>query len=125
MVMERRLYPRIPIQVSAIVTTEEGERINVIAVDVSSDGLNVECNTNQRNVITPGGCFVRDGRQVSVSVDLNLSDGESLSAKIVAKCYVIFSRRVSIELCKIGLRFVDMESCDQEQFAQFMEERCK
>jgi c-di-GMP-binding flagellar brake protein YcgR len=121
--MERRLYPRIPIKISAMVTTDEGLRIKVIAVDVSSDGLNVECNTNQRNMITPGGCFIRDGRQVSVSVDLDLSEGDSLSSKIVAKCNVVFSRRMSSELCKIGLRYVDMEKYVQEQLAQFMEER--
>jgi hypothetical protein len=45
MVMERRFYPRIPIQVSSIVTTEEGVRIKLIVVDVSSDGLNLKCNT--------------------------------------------------------------------------------
>jgi hypothetical protein len=106
-----------------MVTTDDGVRISVIAVDVSSDGLNVECNTKQRNLITPGGCFIKDGRQLSVSIDLNLSDGDSLSSKIVANCNVVFSRRMSSELCKIGLRYVDMEKYIQEQLAQFMEER--
>jgi hypothetical protein len=121
--MERRLYPRIPIQVFAIVMTEEGVSIRLIAVDISSDGLNVECNTRQRNMITPGGSFVRYGRPVSVSVDLDLSDGDGFSSKIVAKCNVVFSRRISRELCKIGLRYVDMENNVHEQLAQFMEER--
>jgi len=44
MVMERRLYPRIPVQVSAVVTTEDGVHITVVAVDVSIDGLGIECN---------------------------------------------------------------------------------
>jgi hypothetical protein len=30
---------------------------------------------------------------------------------------------MSSELCKIGLRYVDMEKYVQEQLAQFMEER--
>jgi hypothetical protein len=121
--MERRFYPRIPIQVSSIVTTEEDVRIKLIAVDISTDRINVECNTRQRNMITPGGSFVRDGRPVTVSVDLDLSVEGSFSPEIVAKCHVVFSRRVSNELCKIGLRYVDMENNVHEQLAQFMKER--
>lgn len=121
MVTERRLYPRIPVRVSAIVTTEEGVRIKAVVVDISSDGLGIECNTKQRNMITPGGSFVRDGRPVSVFVDLNLADGDGLPAKIVAQCQVAFSRRVASDHCKIGLRYVDIEHKTYEQLVQFIE----
>ncbi len=119
--MERRLYQRVPVQVSAIATTEEGVRIKVVAVDVSSDGLSVECNIKQRNMITPGGNFVRDGRPVSVFVDLNLSDKDGQSSKIVARCHVVFSRRMSSDQCKIGLRYVDIENNGHEWLVQFVE----
>ncbi|MGR9012370.1 MAG: PilZ domain-containing protein [Gammaproteobacteria bacterium] len=122
MVIERRLYQRIPVQVSAIVTTEDGVRIKVVAIDVSSDGLGVECNIKQRNMITPGGSFVRDGRPVSVFVDLNLPNDDGLSSKIVARCHVVFSRRMSSELCKIGLRYTDIENNGHEQLVRFIEE---
>ncbi len=121
--MERRLYQRIPVQVSAIVTTEDGVRIKVIAVDVSSDGLGVECNVKQRNMITPGGSFVRDGKPVSVFVDLNLSDGDDQSSKIVARCHVVFSRRISSDQCKIGLRYADIENNSHEWLVRFIEKR--
>ncbi|TAN69193.1 MAG: PilZ domain-containing protein [Methylobacter sp.] len=118
--MERRLYQRIPIQVSAIVTTEEGVRIKVVAVDVSSKGLGVECHTKQRNMITPGGSFVHDGKPVSVEVDLNLPD-DGLSSNIVIRCNVVFSRRMSSEQCKIGLRYTNIEKDDYERLVQFIE----
>lgn len=119
--MERRLYQRIPVRVSAIVTTEDGVRIKVVAVDVSSDGLGVECNTKQRNMITPGGNFVRDGKPVSLFVDLNLSDKDEQSSNIVARCHVVFSRRVSSDQCKIGLRYVDIENNGHEWLVRFIE----
>jgi hypothetical protein len=122
-VMERRLYQRIPVQASAIATTEDGVRIKVVAVDVSSDGLSVECNTKQRNMITPGGSFVRDGKPVSVFVDLNLLDETGLSSKIIARCHVVFSRRVSSDQCKIGLRYADIENNGHEWLAQFIQKR--
>lgn len=119
--MEKRLYQRISMQVSAIATTEDGVRIKVVAVDVSNVGLCVECNTKQRNMITPGGSFVRDGRPISVIVDLNLPDKDGFSSKIVARCHVVFSRRVSSDQCKIGLRYVDIENNGHEWLVQFIE----
>ena len=119
--MERRLYQRVPIQVSAIVTTEDGVRIKVVAVDVSSDGLGVECNTKQRNMITPGGSFVRDGKPVAVLVDLHLPDADEPGAKIVARCHVVFSRRVSSDQCKIGLRYADIENNGHQRLVQFID----
>lgn len=118
--MERRLYQRVPVQVSAIVTTEDNVRIKVVTADISSDGLGIECNIRHRNIITPGGCFIRDGRPVSVHVDMNLDDEDGLSSKIVARCHVVFSRRVSSDQCKIGLRYVDIESKRHECLVQFI-----
>ncbi|MCK9394761.1 MAG: PilZ domain-containing protein [Methylobacter sp.] len=119
--MERRLYQRVSVQVSAIVTTEDGVRIKVVAVDLSSNGLGVECNTKQRNMITPGGSFVRDGKPVSVFVDLNLFDEAGQSSKIAARCQVVFSRRMSSDQCKIGLRYADIENNGYEWLVQFIE----
>jgi hypothetical protein len=119
--MERRRYQRIPVQVSAIVTTEEGVHIEVVAVEVSSDELGIVCNTKQRNIITPAGSFIRDGKPVSVSVDLNLSDEDGQLSKIVARCHVVFSRRISSEQCKIGLRYGYFENNGQEKLIRFVE----
>ena len=123
MVMERRLYQRVPVQVSAIVTTEDGVRIKVVTVDVSSDGLGVECDIRQRNMITPGGSFVRDGKPVSVFVDLNLIDEDDQSSKIAARCQVVFSRRMSSDQCKIGLRYADIENNNHEWLVRFIKKR--
>jgi c-di-GMP-binding flagellar brake protein YcgR len=123
--MERRLYQRIPVQVSVIVTTEDGVRIKAVAVDVSSGGLGIECHTKQRNIMTPGGSFVRDGKPVSVFVDLDLSDDEKSSLKIATRCYVVFSRRISSDQCKIGLRYADSESNSHDCIARFIEKKTK
>jgi len=121
MVIERRVCQRVPVQVSVIVTTEDGVRIRAVAVDISSGGLGVECNTKQRNMITPGGSFVRDGKPVSVFVDLNLGDEDGQVSKIEARCHVAFSRRISSDQCKIGLRYVDIEDNGHEWLVRFTE----
>ncbi len=118
--MERRLYQRIPVQISVTVTTEDGQHIQVAGVEVSSDGLGIECNTRQWNMITPGGSFVRNGRPLSVYVELSLPDDKQES-KIVARCHVAFSRRISSDKCKIGLRYADIENNGHEQIIKFIE----
>ena len=120
MVMERRNYQRIPVKVSAIVTTEDGMRIDVVAFDISSDCLGIECNTKQRNMITPAGSFIRDGRPVSLLVDLNLPDEDGQLSKIAGRCHVVFSRRISSDQCKIGLRYTNFENNGQEQLIRFI-----
>lgn len=123
--MERRLYQRVPVRVSAIVTTKDGVRIKAVAVDVSSGGLGIECHTKQRNMITPGGSFVCDGKPVSVFVDLDLSNGVEPSSKIAARCHVVFSRRMSSDQCKIGLRYADIENDSRECLARFIGQKAK
>ena len=118
--MERRLFQRIPVHISVAVTTEDGLHIQVAGVELSSDGLGIECNTKQRNMITPGGCFVRNGRPLSLFIDLSLADDNQLS-KIVARCHVAFSRRISSDKCKIGLRYADIENNGHEQIIKFIE----
>lgn len=119
--MEKRRYQRVPVQVSAVVTTEDSVRIDAVALDLSSDGLRIECNTKQRNMITPLGSLIRNGKPVSVFVDINLPDKDGQLSKIVVRCNVAFSRRISSDQCIIGLRYADFENNSQEQLIQFIE----
>lgn len=120
--MEKRLYYRAaPLRVSAVVTNDHGMRIEVLAIDVSNDGLGIQCDIKQRNLITPGGSFVRDGRPVEVCVHLDLPGEGGDFPKIVARCYVKFSRRISSDECKIGMRYIEFEGDGYSRIVQFVE----
>lgn len=119
--MERRLYYRVPLQVSAVVTNDHGMHIDVLAIDVSTDGLGIQCDINQRNLITPGGSFVRDGRPVEVHVHLYLPGESEDLPKIVARCHVKFSRRISSDQCKIGMRYIEFEGNGYNRIVQFVD----
>ncbi|MCX7102539.1 MAG: PilZ domain-containing protein [Methylobacter sp.] len=119
--MENRLYQRIPIQVSATVITEQGERIEVVAVDLSSEGLGIECSTRQRNTITPSGSFLRNGKLLELLVEFKLYDEVNALSKNTVKCRVVFSRRLSSEQCKIGFRFVDIDDEFHERLIQLID----
>ena len=119
--MERRFFQRVPLQVSAIVTTEDGVRIKVVTSDISTDGLGIECNAKQRNMITPGGSFVRSGKPISVSIDLNLNETIEFPSKLVARCQIAFSRRMSNNHCKLGLRYIEIDNNGYELLVQYVE----
>lgn len=119
--MERRLYYRVPLQASAVVTNKDGISIEVLAIDISNDGLGIQCDINQRNLITPGGSFVRDGRPVEVVVHLDLLGESEKVSKIVVRCQVKFSRRISSDECKIGVRYIEFEGDGYNRIVQFVE----
>ncbi|MFA6053285.1 MAG: PilZ domain-containing protein [Methylobacter sp.] len=119
--MERRLYYRVPLQASAVVTNKDGISIEVLAIDISNDGLGIQCDINQRNLITPGGSFVRDGRPVEVVVHLDLLGESGEVSKIVVRCQVKFSRRISSDECKIGVRYIEFEGDGYNRIVQFVE----
>jgi hypothetical protein len=119
--MEKRIYPRISKQLSATVANEEGACIKVTTVDTNSKAVCIECNINQRNVITPGGSFVRDGRPVELMISLDLPDDSGQLSPIRARCHILFSRRISWDQCKIGMRYVDIDSQDYVRLVKFIE----
>ncbi len=119
--MEKRTYPRVEANIPAVIANEEGIRLNVVARDASGEGICVECNTIERNLMTPGGSFVRDGKPVELYVWLDLPNEQGETAKIQVRCHVAFSRRISNDKCKIGMRYMDLEKQTYEKLVEFLE----
>ncbi len=120
--MEKRHYPRVARQFSAEIENAEGVHVNVIAVDTSSEGLSIQCNTLVRDLITPGGCFISDdGKPVELLVWLDLPIGRGKAKKVGARCHVSFSRRLSSNQCKIGMRYMDIEQGGYKTLVSYIE----
>ncbi len=119
--MEKRIYPRVEAKLSAVIGNEDGIRLRVRTSDASSEGLCVECNTAERNLVTPGGNFVRDGKPVELFVWLDLPDEKGGTAKIEARCHVAFSRRVANDKCKIGMRYTALDKNHYDRLIRFIE----
>lgn len=121
MVMEKKIYPRVAANLPVVVTNEEGVRLKVVATRTSSDGFSIQCSTLQRNLMTPGGCYIRNGRPVELNAwfDLPLAGDRSLQVK--ARCNVEFSRRIARDRCEIGMRYKDLEGDGYENLIRFIE----
>lgn len=119
--MEKKIYPRVAAFLPVVVTNEEGVRLKVMAIGASVDGFLIQCSTLQRNLMTPGGCYIRNGRPVELSarLDLPLSGEQSLEVK--ARCKVEFSRRIARDRCEIGMRYKDLQGEGYENLIRFIE----
>ncbi len=119
--MEKRIYPRVEADFPAVIANEEGLRFSVVARETSCEGLSVECNTIERNLVTPGGSFVRNGKPVELYVWIELPVETGGTDKIKVRCHVTFSRRIANDKCKIGMRYMDMEQNAYEKLIRFIE----
>lgn len=119
--MQRKIYPKISKELSAVVVNEEGVRLTVLAVDTTSAEVCIQCDVTQRNVMTPGGNYVHGGRPVEWSISLDLPGDNGQISSIAARCHISHSRRISSDLCKIGMRYIDMGKNDYNRLIQFIE----
>ncbi len=119
--MEKRIYPRVARQFSAIIANDDGLQLRVEGMDASSEGVCIQCNTVVRNILTPGGSFVRDGKPVELFVSLELPFDEHGAEMVDARCHVAFSRRLSNDQCRIGMRFMDLDQKGYETLIQYIE----
>lgn len=107
--MQKNIFPRIENKLPAVVENREGLHFNVIAVDASSEGMSIQCNTMKRNIITPNGRYISRGKPIELFVWLNLPFDEGVVETIGVQCHVAFSRRLSKDQCQIGMRFTDFD----------------
>jgi PilZ domain-containing protein len=114
--LNKRIYPRISTTLPVVISNEDGVSCNVITLNTSIDGLCIQCKTAERNLMTPGGSFIRNGRPVELFVGLDLSE----NVRISARCHVTFSRRIAKDVCHIGMRYMDIENEGYEKLIQFI-----
>jgi hypothetical protein len=120
MTMKKKIFPRISTPLSAVVTSEEGIHLKVIAMDASQSGFSFQCSTFQRNSLTPGGCFIPKGRPIELDVLVDLPFPDQC-LQIKARCHVAFSRRIASDKCEIGMRYEDFDGDGYNDLIKFIE----
>lgn len=118
--VKKKYYGRVTKQLSAIISNQDGLRLKVVAIDTAVDGVSILCNFYQRDLLTPGGSFIRNGRPVELSLSLDLPDEEGRLSSLVARCHISYSRRISKEKCVIGMRYIGFEDNSQDRLFQFL-----
>lgn len=123
--MEKKIYPHVSIHLPVFITNVEGIRFKVVAFDMTNEGFVFQCSTNQRNLITPGGCFIHNKRPLELDVRLILpatADNNGTEG-INARCHVAFSRRIARDHCEIGVRYMDIEASGYDKLLKFLDSK--
>ena len=110
MKIEKRISPRVDVQLSAVISVSENLRLTVVVANMSHNGVCVQCNTIARNLITPGGCFIRGLHPLELGISLSVSEKDGDGRQMEALCQVIYSRRIAKDQCQIGLQFKEMDT---------------
>ena len=118
--MKKKIFPRISTSLSAVVTSEEGIHLKVTAMDTSQTGFSFQCSTFHRNSLTPGGCFIPNGRPIEFDVIIELPFPDYF-LHIKALCHVSFSRRISSDKCEIGMRYEEFDGDGYNDLIKFIE----
>lgn len=119
--MQKKYFPRVETQLAAVVENDEGLHFNVIAVDASTEGVSIQCNTVKRNIITPGGRYISGGKPIELLVWLQLPFDDGRVETIGMRCNVAFSRRLSSQQCQIGMRYADFDQDAYETLLKYLQ----
>ena len=118
--MEKRIFPRVMAQLPVVVANEDGIKFNLFTLDASSEGVRVQCSTDQRNKMTPGGSYIRKGRPIELFLWLDLPSPEGTNNQIEARCNITFSRRVANNICHIGMRYTVIKNDGHEKLMDYI-----
>lgn len=121
--MRRKVYPQINACLPIVIAGQDGINVEAQTLQASGRGLALQCNTSERNQVTPGGSLVRDGRPVELFVRLRIPAEEDGTAQVAARCKITYSRRVAKDVCHIGLRYLDFENDGGDRLLRFIESR--
>ncbi len=100
--MERRRFPRVEVEIPAKVHLASGDQVPVQIRDLSSAGLQIQCDSIDSERIAPDGNHLHQGQPLEVTVSFNLAQD-----RFCLECRLVFVRRASQDLYVIGLRHTD------------------
>lgn len=100
--MERRRSPRIDVDIPCTVNLDSGIEVPVRIRNLSTEGLQIQCDGIDSERIAPGGTSLNQGHPIVVEIAFNL-----LQTRLKLQCRLVFMRRASQDLYILGLHYSD------------------
>lgn len=119
--IERRRFPRIPVQLTGRIASPEGQELTAAVEDISVAGLQLRCDSATALKLTPRGHLTSKGDRVDFDLCLDLNDGES--SRFLARCRVVFCRRVAQHDYRMGLELMSLDTDRLKRLERFIVEQ--
>ena len=123
MPVERRRFPRMRVAFPLEVCDLAGASVPAVAIDISSDGIQFECDILIAKQIVPdvSELVFTQNVELKLKCELPLSDGNVSQVTLPGK--VVYVRRASQNAYNIGVVFSEMGDDDYNGLAAFFDER--
>lgn len=100
--MERRSCNRIAVDLPGIAILDSGSRVPVRILDLSDGGAQIECDAFSSAILAPAmSCLDESGRVRELNLDC------CLETPVRLRCRLVFVRRLSFDVYRIGLSYAD------------------
>lgn len=123
--VEKRHYPRVNANIDAEIDCGDGFKINAVVLDTSSTGLKLQCNSIEREILTPRGEWTRDGKPIHLIVNLKIPRINKETATVRVRCSVTYSRRVAADCYHIGMQYKGLDQDGILILGEFIDRRLK
>lgn len=118
---ERRQLPRFVLKQSLDIVLENGDHINVESRNISSSGLQIQCDGWVTAEIEPRGIQSHSINHLHLKVVMPVSIQDE-TKKIYANCRVISVHRQSQDDYLLSLKFTDFENGSESVLKTFLEQ---
>jgi len=118
--LKRRVCPRIVENLPVDIENSLGEKVHAQTLNLSVKGIGLRCTTDDRNLITPQGDVVSQGRPVEVEMQLTVTNAQGKPDIIKANCGITYSRRLAQGECQVGMVFLDMDDVSEDNLKKFI-----
>lgn len=118
---ERRQLPRFVLKQSLDIVLENGDHINVESRNISSSGLQIQCDGWVTEEIEPRGIQSHSINHLHLKVVMPVSIQDE-TKKIYANCRVISVHRQSQDDYLLSLKFTDFENGSESVLKTFLEQ---
>lgn len=123
--LEKRRYPRVNANFEAEIFCGDGFKIKAIVLDTSSTGLKLQCNSVERDLLTPRGEWTYQGKPIEAKVSLIVPQPKNKTTAVDVQCAVAFSRRVAMDRYHVGLRYLTLDQKGFTILAEFISSKLK
>jgi len=119
--IERRESPRLVVDLSVDIILESGNILTVSTRNISSNGVQIACDTGIANEIEPRGLQSHNISHLRFKLAADLKVDDTIQ-KFYANCRIMAVHRASQEEYLLSVKFLDFENGTQNILNKYLEQ---
>ena len=110
---ENRQFPRIKTRIPLHIINQNGEALFATALDMSLDGLQIECDHKTQQQIIQGNEKQTPGQPVEMDIQIKIPITKNSSTRMEMRCRLVIARRLAQNKYHLGLNYLQLDDTDK------------